>query len=349
MSSLSATQADGYYVPPEYYDSGQYKKQTKNPLGGSKGHNQYLQHGVVRFELPYKGVCQGCHTSIGRGTRYNAKRIKTDKSYFTSPILEFQLACRKCQHPWVIRTNPKERGFDYVEGVSIQAGQEESDVLDISSTLTLTPTDNKQPSDALARLESVARGKRETRTEIEKLERLQNINANTTLPDAAWNATIRSRFRKDRNEKRDRLHQASQVGWREGMELLATTIDDKVTSKDTIFGKDRHDEHQRWAKVRKASIFGLNDKKGKRRRRSIEEPTPVVSSSSNARLSSSSNAPPASSSSESAPRTKRKIQAALLSSTTTTTPPTKATKVSNPKSNSLGDMLAAYGSDSEEG
>lgn len=42
MSSLAATQADGYYVPPDYYDSGAYKKQTKNQFNKSKGHNQFL-------------------------------------------------------------------------------------------------------------------------------------------------------------------------------------------------------------------------------------------------------------------------------------------------------------------
>jgi coiled-coil domain-containing protein 130 len=52
MSSLAATQADGYYLPPEYYDSGTYKKKSKNAFAKSKGHNQYEQSGVVRFELP---------------------------------------------------------------------------------------------------------------------------------------------------------------------------------------------------------------------------------------------------------------------------------------------------------
>eukprot|EP00540_Astrosyne_radiata_P016122 CAMPEP_0116853432 /NCGR_PEP_ID=MMETSP0418-20121206/17911_1 /TAXON_ID=1158023 /ORGANISM="Astrosyne radiata, Strain 13vi08-1A" /LENGTH=46 /DNA_ID= /DNA_START= /DNA_END= /DNA_ORIENTATION= len=45
MSSLAATQADGYYC--------QYKKKSKNQFAGSKGHNQFSQKGVVRFELPY--------------------------------------------------------------------------------------------------------------------------------------------------------------------------------------------------------------------------------------------------------------------------------------------------------
>jgi hypothetical protein len=111
MSSLSATQADGYlyYVPPEYFEFGQYKKKSKNQFAGSKGHNnQYLRDGVVRFELPYKGICQGCRRSIQRGTRYNAQKTKTDQSYFTTPIWELTMTTS-----FQIRTNPQGRGFNF--------------------------------------------------------------------------------------------------------------------------------------------------------------------------------------------------------------------------------------------
>ena len=112
MSSLSATQSDGYYLPPEYFESGSYKKvsrnryavenEASNGTGGGKkppkvGHNQWLKNGIVRFELPEKAVCLGCKQSVGRGTRFNARKIKTDESYFTTPIFEFRLSCRKCQ------------------------------------------------------------------------------------------------------------------------------------------------------------------------------------------------------------------------------------------------------------
>lgn len=70
MSSLSATQSDGYYLPPEYFESGAYKKKSRNRFAAESannkngsckkgppikvGHNQWLKHGVVRFELPEK-------------------------------------------------------------------------------------------------------------------------------------------------------------------------------------------------------------------------------------------------------------------------------------------------------
>ena len=95
MSSLNATQADGYYVPPEYYSSGAYKKKSINQFQKSKGHNQYLERGVVRFELPYDGFCELCESHVGKGTRFNAHKKHVD-NYYTSKIWEFTMTCRVC-------------------------------------------------------------------------------------------------------------------------------------------------------------------------------------------------------------------------------------------------------------
>jgi hypothetical protein len=107
----------------------------------------------------------------------------------------------------------------------------------------------------LDRLESVARGKGQTLTDCEKLQRLQILNATTKLNDANSNATVRKQFRKERNHKKDRLKQATNIGWRRGMELLAPTTMDTVQAKETVFGTPRQDEQSRFAKMRTSSIF----------------------------------------------------------------------------------------------
>ena len=125
MSSLAATQADGYYVPPEYYDSGQ--KKTKNQIEGSKGHNQFVQRGVVRFELPYDGFCENCGDHVGKGTRFNAVKTKVG-NYFSTPIWEFTMSCRVCAaQTFRIRTNPRERSFDYEQGIHKQVQEFDTD------------------------------------------------------------------------------------------------------------------------------------------------------------------------------------------------------------------------------
>jgi len=342
MSSLSATQADGYYLPPEYYESGQYKKKSKNQFAKSKGHNQYLQKGVVRFELPYKGICKKCQQSIGRGTRYNAQKTKCG-SYFTTTIWEFAMTCRNCQHPWTIRTNPQQRGFDYVEGITIQAGQEDSSEL-VAAT-TVPPKEAALSS--LQRMESIATGKRKARTEMEELQQLQELNQATTLNDSRVNATIRKRFRIDRNDKKARLKHATKIGWAEGMEMLAPTITDAVEAKQTIFGKPKQEERKKLQSVRKSSIFSAPKRKRRPRQGNsflAEEPFPDAPVSSNRQVLpspavQSSQPPVLTSSFSTAHRAKKKIQLSRLSSS----------RMKPQSQSSLGDFLAGYASsDSDE-
>lgn len=101
MSSLAATQADGYHLPDEYYTSGAYKKKSISQFNGSKGHNQYLQRSVVRFELPFDGFCTKCSAIVGKGTRFNAHKAHID-DYFSSKIYEFTTKCRSCADWYVI-------------------------------------------------------------------------------------------------------------------------------------------------------------------------------------------------------------------------------------------------------
>lgn len=350
MSSLAATQADGYYVPPEYFESGQYKKKSKNQFAGSKGHNQYLQKGVVRFELPYKGVCGKCQESIARGTRFNAQKVKTEESYFTTPIWEFRLSCRKCQHPWRIRTNPKERGFDFVEGASIQAGQEDvvqAPAVDMTSNDVVTNLD---------RLESIARGERNTKTEIEQLQAIQQLNANTTRQDSDLNAVIRKEFRGDRKLRRLKKQEVAKIGWRDGMQWLNTSVDDHVAAKAAVYGKAHTTEQKRFDKVRKSSIFETT---AKRKRKRSATPTAVVdpvislenvcsqvnTSSSSSRKASSVKG--AVSSSRSKP--KQRIKLPGLPTITASVHPSVETAVgAGTPSAGLEDMLAGYGSTDDE-
>ena len=272
MSSLAATQADGYYVPPEYYESGVYKKQSKSQFNhpNQKGHNQYLQRGVVRFELPYKGICTKCQTSIGRGTRYNAHKTKTSESYFTTPIYEFTMTCRTagCSSTFIIRTNPQERGFDYCQGITIQKGQEYQ--LDGAAAVTVGGASSS--SGALEKLEARAQDKRLQMTEHDQLVTLQNLNQKTTFLDADVNATVRAKFRSERREKKARIAEGAAKGWRHGMELLSSIDSDRSQSKSVVYGKQPQErERDLFHKVRTASIFNATSKQPfKRRKRSVK-------------------------------------------------------------------------------
>lgn len=246
MSSLSVTQANGYYVPPEYYSSGQYKNKPLHQFNGSKGHN--LQRGgVVRFELSYNGFCIPCGA-------FNAVKSKTG-SYRP----EFRMECRICCAAVVIRTNPKDQGFDYVSGIHKKQVQEFDTVEDTKNGNRLVGNTDRNN---LSHLETVANnGKRKAATtEREAIETLIKVNKKTFGEDVSNNAIIRTSFRKYR--KKARL-KGAKLGWAEGMEVLkGDLLEDVVAAKSTTFSDGRKTERKKLRRLRAASIFGTKRRIG---------------------------------------------------------------------------------------
>lgn len=139
MSSLSATQADGYYYPPGW-------KPEHGSLNRSQGSNGALGHRasklhlgimVVRFELPHNSWCLGCGCHIARGVRYNAEKARVG-TFMTSPIHEFHMTCRRCSHPFVIRTDPEASDYNYVSGIKRKATSTE-DAVDPAVAVEVAP------------------------------------------------------------------------------------------------------------------------------------------------------------------------------------------------------------------
>eukprot|EP00984_Skeletonema_dohrnii_P030082 scaffold21211_cov135-Skeletonema_dohrnii-CCMP3373.AAC.3 len=253
MSSLAATQADGYHIPDEYYTSGAYKKKSISQFNGSKGHNQYLQRSVVRFELPFNGVCKKCEAVVGKGTRFNA-------------------------HKAHIRTNPKERTFDYVVGIRKKAEEFNSTEAGTHGVIDTEfgpgifeyrdgkiDAPSKESPEALHLMEKNARSHRKTLTEHEQMSSL--IQLNTKLEtDADANAALRSTFRKDRKSKKRRLKDAASAGLGRGIEMSEETDDDVFTAKrlmQTKYDKQAHQsERDSYKSLRASGIFGSKTLKG---------------------------------------------------------------------------------------
>uniref|UniRef100_A0A7S2LH83 Uncharacterized protein n=1 Tax=Leptocylindrus danicus TaxID=163516 RepID=A0A7S2LH83_9STRA len=279
MSSLAATQADGYYVPPDYYDSGAYKKQTKNQFNKSKGHNQFLTNGVCRFELPYNGIClnEKCGQIIRRGTRFNAKKTECKEMYYTSKIYEFRMNCRRCGDcEFVIRTNPQGRCFDYLSG--IKEKQEEFDTIEAGS-LGVIDTDvgngilpsamvkgkgslNIDANDDIAIMERQNASIRRANNQMDQLKQVYKFQRECMLDDAASNSKLRTAFRVDRKAKKKRQLNASALGLGRGIELSDEIDDDGKIAKGA-FDQSFHIQHLKVVKrekntfqrVRTESIF----------------------------------------------------------------------------------------------
>lgn len=271
-----------------------------------------------------------------RGTRYNAKKVDTDESYFTTKILEFQMSCRNCSHKFRIRTNPQERGFDYVEGIKIQAGQDPTTEL-LESTLST----NMNIRDGLAKLEAAAQGKKQRQTEYEELQLLQKMNQTSMLNDADSNANVRSRFRKDRKDKRARLKHASSLGWRQGMEIVGHSLEDSVAAKETVFGKSKAIEKRRFGALKMSSIFS-NEKPKRRKRRGQDEKADVAQLP----LVVSSNRPQNDSTATMEHTKPRKIKKKIVTGHAVSQQPSLTAPL--PSASAISEMFAAYGSDTDE-
>jgi coiled-coil domain-containing protein 130 len=270
MSSLAATQADGYYLPPEYHESG---AKNKNEWHARQSGQHKQQKTTVRFELADPCVCLKCNARIGRGTRFNAVKIITGESYHSTPIHEFSTKCRRCgAGEFVIRTDPKHRGFAY--SGDLRAQVREWEATDVHG-LTVEQSDGsdnedkkKSPMDAL---QDEKQARRLAATEREELEQLLQRNEQTVGNDAAQNATIRQTFREDRRERKHRQRQAARKGWKDSLTLLASSVVDASEAASQVFGNAKSQQQKRWKKVREASIFdtGLRTK--------AVQPDPVAS------------------------------------------------------------------------
>lgn len=165
----------------------------------------------------------------------------------------------------MIRTDPKERGFEYRYGVKRQAGQDRKVVeasLGAEGTAVATETVTNLGR-SLDNLEAAAvagkthNGEKLPLADLEELEALRKLNerASSEGKDVDYNASIRKSFRTDRRENRRRLVGAGSLGWRKGMSLLPSSESDVLTSKETCYGRASINERSKLSRVRKSSIF----------------------------------------------------------------------------------------------
>jgi len=178
--------------------------------------------------------------------------------------------------PWVIRTDPKERGFAYISGVKRQAGQERNLVeasLGTGDAITASVDGHGGRITSLEKLESATVAKRTFATEIEELAALRNLNQRASADgnDVDHNALIRKTFRIDRREHHRRLKGAKSLGWKKGMTLLPSNESDILASKEICYGRASATERHRFSRLKKSSIFGRSSRHLKRKRKVKQE------------------------------------------------------------------------------
>lgn len=276
MSSLSATQSDGYYIPPEYLESGAFKKKSLNQFNKNIGHNQYLRNSVVRFELPYDGFCtdEKCGAHVGKGTRFNAHKAHSG-FYHSTKIWEFSMKCRACaSSKFIIRTNPQGRCFDYCSGIKKKVEEFNTDeagtlgVIDTDIGNKIIKSDSIESSrnqghgstSKIDKLQQEKLGERKAIAEREAIEFLMEQNRKIMSDDASSNSKLRSDYRQIRKAKKRRLIAANVKGLGKGIELPDATETDANAARLAFGGdvkkmKSRKIEKQKFAAIRSRSIF----------------------------------------------------------------------------------------------
>lgn len=139
--TMKATQADGFYFPPEWdpsqgsLDAYRRRQGFEHHLGKDRVKNLHKGILQIRFEMPFKIQCLNCKEHIGQGSRFDADKKKVG-NYYTTPIYSFSMRCGQIVHPkisvdnkthcnnlWVIETDPQNVDYKMVQGC-VRAGGE---------------------------------------------------------------------------------------------------------------------------------------------------------------------------------------------------------------------------------
>lgn len=187
-----------------------------------------------------------------------------------------------------IRTNPKERTFDYIAGIrkkheefnSAEAGTHgviDTDfgngIFEYKNGTLIDAPDDESPA-ALHLLEKNATTQRKTLTEHEKMTSLLQLNQKLET-DADANAAVRKTFRADRKAKKRRLNDAAKAGLGRGIELLTGETNDDVYMAKSAMQKACNEqahksERDKFKGIRASGIFDSKISTGTKRRLEVK-------------------------------------------------------------------------------
>uniref|UniRef100_K3X4L3 Coiled-coil domain-containing protein 130 n=1 Tax=Globisporangium ultimum (strain ATCC 200006 / CBS 805.95 / DAOM BR144) TaxID=431595 RepID=K3X4L3_GLOUD len=244
MSSLSAARADNYYYPrawrPEHGSINQFHK--SHPLGARA---KDVAHGVlvVRFEMPFNVWCAHCKTHIGRGVRFNAKKKKCGM-YFSTIRYEFALTCANCKGAMVIQTDPENRGYKLVSGVTQQTQGPDAHYSQHDDSSAHAPIEDTEPlndpqvsmqlaTDPFFRLEHDKEDQRVAAKRARGLDALLELKDAHDKDNYSSNAALRAAFRSQKKQIQQRADEADKLGL--SIPLVDVHDDDVLAAKAVVY------------------------------------------------------------------------------------------------------------------
>lgn len=264
MSSLAAARADNFYFPPDYRP--EYGGLSKFNHPDYKGSNQYQQHGVVRFELPFDGWCLKCGHHMSKGLRFNAKKDKEGK-YFSTQIWSFTMKCPSCSQELKIRTNPKDCTYDFAEGIR---KHEQDYIPDAEDNIVITNNEEMKQLlavDPMFRLQHNQEDSKRVISESERFRELIDVSDMQHKDYYDLNAQLRSVNRKRKKRDIELTGEAEAKGL--GIKLLEPSRADSDEAKAALQksrrrGRFEASERQKLRGIAMESIFPSEIEKAKR-------------------------------------------------------------------------------------
>lgn len=240
MSSLAATQSDGFYFPPSYDGRTMGGLSKFNTNGQYKGANQYLQNGVVRFELPFDGWCVKCESHKSKGLRFNARKDRAGK-YHSTQIWSFSMKCDRCDQIFVIKTDPANDTYDFAEGIRKHEQDFEPELDDSIIRATTDEERHLLSTNPMYRLQHEKEDKTRAATAKEQLESLINLRDAHASQDYDMNCLMRKGNRD--KKKRDQL--LIQEGEARGLNIAMVEEDesDRKRAKQAHFRSSSSAQH----------------------------------------------------------------------------------------------------------
>jgi coiled-coil domain-containing protein 130 len=227
MSSLAASKSDNFYYPPGWKpEDGSISK-----FQGSSGANQYQKYGIIRFELPFDGWCLKCGRHMSKGLRFNAKKDKAG-TYYTTTIWQFTMKCYSCDQQIIIRTNPQERTYDFAEGLRKHEQEYDPEKTDGVIELLTAEQKFKIANDPMLKLQHINEGANRTKTALEQLSDMQELQEAVSKKDYDMNSLLR---KKNRTAKKKEIQQ-KEDGLKIGLDiaLLDYATDDEQEAKESM-------------------------------------------------------------------------------------------------------------------
>lgn len=257
MSSLAATQADGFYYPPNWRpEFGSISK-----FQGSKGSNQYQTHGIIRFELPFDGWCCKCEKPLTKGLRFNAKKDR-DGKYFSTTIFSFSMKCYNCSNPIIIKTDPKNSTYDYFQGIRKMEHDYNANIDEDHVEILEEKGHKSLEKNPLQKLETELLIQNKFVAAKEHIDDLIQLNEIVSKDNYSINSYLRSMNRDKKRYERDLLREGEKRGISIPMLELGEYDDDIHESKRIKFHHNKAKVHDKLKKVNiiSQSIFGESKK-----------------------------------------------------------------------------------------